>query len=260
MLAFALADAEDTNKQSTAQSASLRQPSQQSSQQSLQQALQQEEQTLTSILQQLKIDTNTIFAILDWLDPDQNPRGDHTESDDYRGKNPSYRNADYAIASLDELKVVQGFDQRDSLDILERIKKYLVALPVKTPLNVNLADATLIQALDKSISINMAEEVIAIRAAQQGQLFPTNAAFYQALQQADKTHAASSTYNTAENQQNHQQKTWQDRIPAERISVANDFFMLYTQYSFNDTDYIAHSLIQRVGAGDIRILQRILIP
>ncbi len=59
-----------------------------------------------------QLDPTVADAILDWLDPDDEPRTDGAEADYYQGLNPPYRPRNGRIASIGELLLVRGVTPR----------------------------------------------------------------------------------------------------------------------------------------------------
>ncbi|MDQ2069247.1 type II secretion system minor pseudopilin GspK [Natronospira bacteriovora] len=108
------------------------------------------------LLMLLEIDPDAADAVLDWMDPDQEPRLRGAEDGFYLGLSPAYRTADQAIQAVSELRLVEGF--RDP-EIFERIEPYLVALPsaVLTPINVNTAPPPVLASLAEEFRIEEAE-------------------------------------------------------------------------------------------------------
>lgn len=223
------------------------------------QLMQWEEQYLTRVLQQFSVDADSISAILDWLDADDNSRGNGTESLYYQNKNLPYRAANSLVASLDELKVIKGFDQGDLQDFT-RLEKALMVLPVRVPVNINLADTNLLQALHPDMTGELVKQLIVIREQQSDQAFVDLEHFYQALKQAEQHSGGANLNQEYQSTAQEQVLSWQKRIPAEHLTVTNDFFALYTKLMFGEVEYKMRTVIQRVSQGDVRVIQRELKP
>lgn len=105
------------------------------------------------LLSVLKIKTNYVPVLADWLDKDKKRRINGAEDALYREKN--YLTANIEIADRTELRLLRGFKPRD-YDIL---KDHVVALPQntisgansKTKYNINTMDAKLLEALSSSL-------------------------------------------------------------------------------------------------------------
>lgn len=113
--------------------------------------------TLQKILTNLSPNLNRdlVNAMLDWIDPNNDPLPNGAEDIDYMNVAPPrlpYRAANQAFTSLDELRLVKGFDA----EIVNELKKtnLVTALPTKmngaavlSPVNVNTASDDVLLAL-----------------------------------------------------------------------------------------------------------------
>lgn len=112
---------------------------------------------LTRLFKILKIDTSKINAIIDWLDKDQNttfPGG--AEDDYYLSLENPYRAANGKLNSIDELILLNGFEQK-TIDLL---KPHITALPEKTNININTASNEVLQTLAPHIDEKLAADFI----------------------------------------------------------------------------------------------------
>ncbi len=110
----------------------------------------------------LALDLDVRFAALtaDWLDADQTASiPDGAEDDLYTGFVPAYRTANQRIANVTELAAIDGMD-RQTFEIL---LPHIVALPGRTPVNVNTATYAVLQSLGPNISAGDAEGLISSR-------------------------------------------------------------------------------------------------
>jgi general secretion pathway protein K len=105
------------------------------------------------LLQNLKLDPNIANALVDWIDPDSNatsPGG--AEDVDYLNLKTPYRAANQPLASVDELRLVHGFDAKTVLTLLPFVT-VLPAAAGHTPINVNTASPELLAAVaDKDLA------------------------------------------------------------------------------------------------------------
>ena len=115
-------------------------------------------QQFQRLLMLLEIDPESVEAVLDWMDPDQEPRLRGAEDGFYLGLSPAYRTADQAIQTINELRLIEGF--RDP-EVFERIEPYVTALPssVLTPINVNTAPAPILASLAEDYRVEQAEDL-----------------------------------------------------------------------------------------------------
>ncbi|AWL29143.1 general secretion pathway protein GspK [Acinetobacter defluvii] len=90
-------------------------------------------------------------AVIDWQDQDDIPMGAMgAESNYYNGLQPPYSAANRPFFSVEELKLVRGFEG-GKYDLIE---PYVSALPdVSTKININTAPALLLAALDPKVDV-----------------------------------------------------------------------------------------------------------
>jgi len=99
------------------------------------------------LLQTLRLDPNLANAVVDWIDPNSDvssPGG--AEDIDYLNLKTPYRAANQPLASVDELRLVRGFDAKT----LQTLLPFVTALPPaagRTPINVNTAKPEVLAAL-----------------------------------------------------------------------------------------------------------------
>lgn len=99
------------------------------------------------LLDQLGIDAKIVQPVLDWIDGDIDARfPDGGEDVEYLNLDTPYRTANRRLISITELRRIKGVTE----GIYEKLAPYVTALPESTPLNINTADAVLIQALVNS--------------------------------------------------------------------------------------------------------------
>lgn len=105
------------------------------------------------------LDPELVYAVQDWLDPDQETRFPMGAEDDfYTAQTPAYRTGDHLMAHQSELRLVRGFDAA-----YPALAPYLTALPVATDINLNTATPGVLQMIDASITEALAEELIRAR-------------------------------------------------------------------------------------------------
>ncbi len=103
-------------------------------------------QVFDRLLQVLRLDPQLANAVLDWIDTDDlvSPGGGGAEDVDYLNFNPPYRAANQPMASVDELRLIRGFDAKTVAALLP----YVTVLPVATnDINVNTASPVVLAAL-----------------------------------------------------------------------------------------------------------------
>ena len=105
---------------------------------------------------------NLADALLDWMDPDDVVRPGGAEDSDYLALTPPYRAANRPLDSVDELRLVRGFDAQ----AVDKLRPWVTVLPQPTAINVNTAPAAVLSALFPAVSLQAAEEIVRARANQ----------------------------------------------------------------------------------------------
>jgi len=98
------------------------------------------------LLQNLKLDPNLANALVDWIDADGDPLSPGGAEDvDYLNLKSPYRAANQPLTSVDELRLVRGFDAKTVRTLLP----FVTVLPAgtRTAINVNTASPALLAAL-----------------------------------------------------------------------------------------------------------------
>ncbi len=102
------------------------------------------------LLRNLDLDERLADAVVDWIDPDINVRfPDGAEDGTYLSLEPPYRTANRLLVDASELRLVKGYDAA----VLNRLRPHVVALPVRTAINVNTADAVVLSALAVGLTV-----------------------------------------------------------------------------------------------------------
>ena len=97
------------------------------------------------ILVQVGLSADLADAVLDWQDPDDTITGAAGAEDGfYQGQQPSYRSANRPLLSVQELRLVRGFE---SAEVFDLIAPYVSAVPNFATVNLNTAQAPVLAAL-----------------------------------------------------------------------------------------------------------------
>jgi len=109
--------------------------------------------TLQRILRTLTLSADLAEAIADWIDADSipNPRG--AEDADYLRLPAPYHAANRPIIDINDLLRVRGVDDA----VLARLGPFVTALPLRTPVNVNLAPPEVLVGLVEGLSLSDAQ-------------------------------------------------------------------------------------------------------
>ncbi|MDX1588858.1 MAG: type II secretion system minor pseudopilin GspK [Oleiphilaceae bacterium] len=114
------------------------------------------------LLEALDVRSVTVEAMIDWIDPDNDPTGPGgSEDGDYLLYDPPYRAADRPMTDLSELRLIDGMSRED----YQRLLPHVAVLPMAgQPLNVNMMTVPVIQSLHEDITTAAAESVAEARA------------------------------------------------------------------------------------------------
>lgn len=109
------------------------------------------------LLQALGLDPRLTDAVIDWIDPDADPRfPDGAEDDFYMAITPPYRAANSPMVHPSELLLVKGFTP----EIFEVILPHVHTLPARTSININTATAPVLTALFEELTESEAAQLI----------------------------------------------------------------------------------------------------
>jgi general secretion pathway protein K len=175
-------------------------------------------EVLRHLLEALLLDPSIRFALLDWIDPDSNAGPGGAEDIDYLNGNPPYRAANRPLASVEELRLVRGFD----LKTFATLAPYVTVLPVASTLvNVNTASPVLLTALVPGLDVATAKRIADDR--------PTNpfrdlSAFASKLPRGVP-------------------------LPPSVASVTSDYFLVTLDTSIGRHERRSEALLQRVAGG-----------
>ena len=112
------------------------------------------------LLEHLELDPSIADAAVDWMDRDDRPqpRGG-AEDNYYTGLEQPYRTAGRPFFSASELRLVRGVDAA----AWQALEPLVIALPQRTPVNINTAQPALLAAIAPSVGESGAEELVAAR-------------------------------------------------------------------------------------------------
>ncbi len=111
---------------------------------------------LQRLLEGLRLDPLLANAVADWIDSNSEARAGGAEDIDYLNLDPPYRAANRPMASVDELRLVRGFDAQT----VKALLPYVTVLPVATNIiNVNTAKPKVLAALVDRLDLPTAERI-----------------------------------------------------------------------------------------------------
>ncbi len=127
----------------------------------------------------LELNPSLVDATVDWIDPDINVRLPNGAEDDYYSNlDRPYRTANQPMASVSELRLVKGVNEK----IYQEILPYVTALPstsgTATPINVNTATPQVLATLADGMDVDQGMALVKLR---QGNPFKDVTTFTDAL-------------------------------------------------------------------------------
>src|SRR5262249_5974438 len=99
-------------------------------------------------------------ALVDWIDLDRVPvSADGAEDDWYGRQTPVRLPPNAALTDVDELTQVRGY----GVELVNRLRPFVAALPSAAPLNVNTAEPEVLVAMLPGLRIDAARVLVAQR-------------------------------------------------------------------------------------------------
>lgn len=112
---------------------------------------------LRNLLAALGLDPAITDRWRDWVDADGDGQGFGAEDQLYLGLEVPYRTANRPVASVTELRLLEGMDAEQ----FDRIAPHVAALPVVVgKININTADALTLQSLSAQLSAGRAQSLV----------------------------------------------------------------------------------------------------
>ncbi len=179
---------------------------------------------LERLLATLEIEPTWAAAMADWIDLDAQPGfPDGAEDSVYTGLTPAFLAANMPVTRASELMVLPGF----GAERYAKLKPYVTALPVGTPLNVCTAPGVVLDALsENSREYGLNPEDLAKRRAEA--CFPT-------LEDL-KGSLGDSKYNELKNS----------------LTESSSYFRATVWVTIGTTDFTLYSLLARSAGGPVR--------
>jgi len=123
------------------------------------------------LLTQLKLNPDLAFAVVDWIDSDDETSGSGgAESSVYLSLPNPYRAANQNLVQVEELQRVRGFDAAT----INRLRPFVTALPARTLINVNTAPQEVLAAIFPKLS---GDQIAALAKQRLAKPFADRAAF-----------------------------------------------------------------------------------
>ncbi|MFM6906643.1 MAG: type II secretion system minor pseudopilin GspK [Acinetobacter tjernbergiae] len=112
------------------------------------------------LLQRVGLPAELSQAVIDWQDTNDEVTGAMgAESSYYQGLDPAYLTPNTKFHSIEELKLVRGFEGKN----YDLIKPYVTALPEQTKVNMNTARALLLASIDPKVDVKAIEQQLKVK-------------------------------------------------------------------------------------------------
>jgi general secretion pathway protein K len=117
------------------------------------------------LFKKLGLQPELLDAVTDWIDASDEPRPSGAETGYYQTLKPPYAAKNGPLETLEELRLVKGFDKAT----VDKLRPYLTVyydIPNSptAPLNINTAPRDLIVSLDEQMTDNLAQQIVDYRA------------------------------------------------------------------------------------------------
>ncbi len=184
-----------------------------------------------NMLQSLQLPPGLLPAIIDWLDPDNDPQGPlGAESDWYLHQNPPYRAANTYMASVSELRMIRGMTPQ----YYARLSPLVTVLPRGTLINVNTVDPRVLAAMIPGLSPEQAASIQAAGA-------PTG------YQRVDAFLSQPSIAALPQAQL--------DQLAAV-LTINSSYFRVVSQVDIDQHRTVLRSVIKRISASNLQVVSR----
>ena len=115
---------------------------------------------VTRLLKRLKLSTDLIDPLADWIDENEDPHRSGAEANWYQRQKPPYAPRNGPLQTLEELRLVKGFDGKtfEALRPLVTVYTDYPAAPT-APVNINTAPPEILASLDEALSDDLVKRI-----------------------------------------------------------------------------------------------------
>lgn len=113
------------------------------------------------LLKNLKLSPDLTDVVMDWVDENETPMSNGAETSYYSTLKPPYKSKGARLETFGELGLLKGFTP----EVLLKLRPYLTVYggqdnETATPININTAPKEVLQALDDSITDDIAQRIV----------------------------------------------------------------------------------------------------
>ena len=115
---------------------------------------------VTRLLKRLKLPTDLIDPLADWIDENEDPHRSGAEANWYQRQKPPYAPRNGPLQTLEELRLVKGFDGKtfEALRPLVTVYTDYPAAPT-APVNINTAPPEILASLDEALNDDLVKRI-----------------------------------------------------------------------------------------------------
>lgn len=174
----------------------------------------------------LKINTDLVDVMLDWIDADMELRSPKSAEDEtYSKYTPPYRSANAPFSDISELLRLKGMTLKD----YKKLLPYLYVAYERTPININTANVNVLRTLAPDMTQNQAES-----------LYNASGKPFEDIDEFLKDEAMEGM-----------------TINKKSISVASHHFLLSGQIDMGKNVLMFTSHLQRDDLGEVKVIKRL---
>ena len=185
---------------------------------------------LSQLFNRLGVSGDLTQAITDWIDSDletTNPNG--AEDGYYLNLDTPYRTANSKLYSVSELRLVKGFEDGETYELVEPYLCAFIAEGSDIAINVNTASAEVLQSLSAEMTESLVEDIIERR---------NEEPFYDLKDFTSFAKLGTIIKDT------------------KKLSTSSDYFLLRTQAIIGQANKVMYSVIYRDENGETTVISR----
>nr|MDT0253831.1 type II secretion system minor pseudopilin GspK [Endozoicomonas sp.] len=188
-----------------------------------------------NLLLNQSLDPQLAEKVKRWVSKSQNPSQSGSEDQIYLSLDPPRRTAQAEMASVSELKLIDGFNSED----VEKLLPYITVIPKSSKLNVNTAQSEVIRSLNQNITEGDALMIINSRG-------ETGVSNIEELSQLVALSGKGGLLN--EVRQN------------KRVAFSSQYFSVRIKATYRDTTFYLRTLFYRNSDGHVQVVGREIGP
>lgn len=192
-------------------------------------------QMFENLLLNLSLDPQLAYKVKSWISKTQNPSQSGIEDQVYLSLDPPRRIAQTEMASVSELKLIDGFNRDD----VGKLLPYITVIPKSSKINLNTALSEVIRSLNKDITEGDALTIINGRS-------EAGLSNIEELNQLIALSGKAALLN--------------DRHQSGLVAFGSQFFSARIKATYRDTTFYLKTIFYRSGDGHVQVVGREIGP